>query len=208
MRVRIKLCGMMRRQDIEVAAHLGVDAVGLVFYAGSPRCLSRESARELAASAPAFVTITAVFMNPTRAEVERVLKSMRIDLLQFHGEEPPEFCGSFGRGYIKAVAMGGGANAAEYARLYANATALLLDGHGRGQPGGRGASFNWANVPNISAPPLMLAGGLRADNVADAIRNLRPFGVDVSSGVERAPGIKDPLKMREFVHEVNRVSAA
>ena len=208
MRVRIKLCGMMRRQDIEAAAQLGVDAIGLVFYAGSPRCLRYESARELAENAPAFVSVTAVFMNPTRAEVEQVLQTMRIDLLQFHGEESPEFCSAFGRKYIKAVAMGGGADAAEYARRYASAMALLLDGHGRGQPGGKGASFNWATVPKITAPPLVLAGGLRADNVADAIRSVRPYGVDVSSGVERAPGIKDPLKMREFVREVNRVSAA
>ena len=208
MRVRIKLCGMMRRQDIEAAAQLGVDAIGLVFYAGSPRCLRHESARQLAASVPAFVSVTAVFMNPTRAEVEQVLQTMRIDLLQFHGEESPEFCGAFGREYIKAVAMGSGENAVEYARRYANAAALLLDGHAHGQPGGGGTGFNWASVPKISAPPVVLAGGLRADNVAEAIRSVRPYGVDVSSGVERAPGIKDPLKMREFVREVNRVSAA
>lgn len=208
MRVRIKLCGMMRRQDIEAATQLGVDAIGLVFYAGSPRCLRIESARELAASAPAFVTVTAVFMNPARAEVDRVLQSMRIDLLQFHGEEPPEFCNSFGRGYLKAVPMGSGADAADYARRYADAAALLLDSHVQGQAGGRGASFAWTDVPRINTPPPILAGGLRADNVAEAIRTARPYGVDVASGVESVPGIKDPVKMREFVREVNRVSAA
>lgn len=208
MRVRIKLCGMMRREDIEIASRLGVDAIGLVFYAESPRCLQHEQARELAASAPAFLTVTGVFMNPARADVSQVLQSVRMDVLQFHGEEPPEFCRSFGRAYIKAVPMGGGADAADYARRYADAAALLLDGHAHGQPGGKGTSFSWSQVPRIIWPPLILAGGLNADNVADAIQVVQPYGVDVSSGVESAPGIKDPQKMRDFVREVNRVASA
>lgn|SRR5574337_470314 len=208
MRVRIKLCGMMRRADVALASRLGADAVGLVFYAASPRCLSLTQARDLAAGAPAFLTVTAVFMNPARADVDQVLHSMRIDVLQFHGEESPEFCRAFGRAYIKAVPMGGGADASDYARRYADACALLLDSHAHGQPGGHGARFAWNRVPSIDWPPLILAGGLNAENVADAIRSVHPYGVDVSSGVESAPGIKDQNKMSEFVREVQRVSAA
>ncbi|MBU6420968.1 MAG: phosphoribosylanthranilate isomerase [Gammaproteobacteria bacterium] len=208
MRVRIKLCGMMRREDVALASQLGADAVGLVFYAASPRCLSLAQARDLAASAPALLTMTAVFMNPARADVEQVLHSMRIDVLQFHGEESPEFCRAFGRAYVKAVPMGGGADASDYARRYADACALLLDSHAHGQPGGQGARFAWNRVPPIAWPPLILAGGLNAENVADAIRSVHPYGVDVSSGVESAPGIKDQRKMSEFVREVQRVSTA
>lgn len=208
MRVRIKLCGMMRREDIESASRLGVDAVGLVFYATSPRNLRSGQARELAASAPAFLTVTAVFMNPARAEVEAVLRTMRVDVLQFHGAESPEFCRAFGRGYIKAVPMGSGADPAEYARRYADACGLLLDSHAQGKPGGGGTRFDWARIPRIVSPPLILAGGLNADNVADAIRSVRPYGVDVASGVESAPGIKDAVKMQAFVSEVTRVACA
>ncbi|MBU6469880.1 MAG: phosphoribosylanthranilate isomerase [Gammaproteobacteria bacterium] len=207
MRVRIKLCGMTRREDIESASQLGVDAVGLVFYAASPRSLRPDQARVLAASAPAFLTVTAVFMNPAAVEVAAVLQAMRIDLLQFHGEEPPEFCRSFGRGYIKAVPMGSGADPADYARRYADACGLLLDSHAQGKPGGAGTRFAWTRIPRIDSPPLILAGGLNADNVAGAIRSVRPYGVDVASGVESAPGIKDAVKMQAFVSEVNRVPA-
>lgn len=208
MRVRIKLCGMTRRADIESASQLGVDAVGLVFYAASPRHLRLDQARELAAGAPAFLTVTAVFMNPGHADVDAVLKAMRVDILQFHGEESPEFCRSFGRGYIKAVPMGGGADPVEYARRYADACGLLLDSHAQGQPGGAGTRFAWTRVPRMVSPPLILAGGLNAENVADAVRSVRPYGVDVASGVESAPGIKDAVKMQAFVNEVNRVPAA
>lgn len=208
MRVRIKICGMTRGEDIEAAAHLGVDAVGLVFYPQSARHLSVERARRLSAAAPAFATVTGVFMNPEREQVEHVLQSLRIDLLQFHGEESPEFCRGFKRPYLKAVPMRSGAELTDYACRYADAAALLLDSHVHGQPGGSGISFDWAGVPQIAAPPLILAGGLRVENVAVAIRSIHPYGVDVSSGVESAPGIKDPVKMREFVREVNRVSVA
>jgi phosphoribosylanthranilate isomerase len=199
---------MTRGEDVGTAACLGVDAVGLVFYPESPRCVSLEQARELSAAAPAFVTVTALFMNPSREAVEQVLENVRIDLLQFHGDEPPEFCRGFRRAYLKAVPMGGGAELADYARRYADAAALLLDSHARGQPGGSGVSFDWAGVPRIVAPAQILAGGLRTDNVAAAIQHVQPYGVDVSSGVESSPGIKDPVKMSEFVREVNRVSAA
>ncbi|MHB8423769.1 MAG: phosphoribosylanthranilate isomerase [Gammaproteobacteria bacterium] len=208
MRVRIKICGMTRTEDIQAAAHLGVDAVGLVFSAESSRYISVEQARTLADAAPAFVTVTGLFLNPARADVQRVLDSVRMDLLQFHGEEAPEFCRAFGRPFLKAVPMSGRTDINEYARKYADAAALLLDSHAAGQKGGTGTSFDWSGVAQATRPPVILAGGLRADNVTAAIRMVRPYGVDVSSGVERAPGIKDAAKMAEFVREVNRVTAA
>ncbi|MHB8404162.1 MAG: phosphoribosylanthranilate isomerase [Gammaproteobacteria bacterium] len=208
MRIRIKICGMMRSQDVETAAHLGVDAVGLVFFAQSSRYVALEKAKVLADTAPAFITVTGLFLNSTRAEVQRVLDDVRVDLLQFHGEESPEFCRSFARPYIKAVPMGGQADLADYVRRYGDAAALLLDSHAAGHKGGTGVTFAWSSVPQLHGPPMILAGGLRADNVAAAIRSVRPYGVDVSSGVESAPGIKDAAKMGEFVREVNRVAAA
>ncbi|MGH8282290.1 MAG: phosphoribosylanthranilate isomerase [Gammaproteobacteria bacterium] len=206
MRARIKICGMTRREDVETAAHLGVDAVGLVLYPKSPRYLQLEQAKTLAEMAPAFITVTGLFLNQAREEVERVLEHVRVDLLQFHGEETPGFCRSFGRPYIKAVPMGGGADLAVFVQRYADAAGLLLDSHTSGHPGGTGVPFVWSSMPRLAGPTVILAGGLRADNVAAAIRVVHPYGVDVSSGVESAPGIKDAAKMREFVDEVNRVT--
>ena len=208
MRIRIKICGMTRPQDMETAAHLGVDAIGLVFFSNSARHISLAQARSLAGAAPAFITVTGLFLNPSPQEVQQVLDNVRLDLLQFHGEEPPEFCRSFARPYVKAVPMGGRVDPAVYARNYQDAAGLLLDSHVPGQEGGSGVSFDWSLVPRLAGPPVILAGGLRADNVADAIRIVHPYGVDVSSGVESAPGIKDAVKMDEFVREVNRATAA
>jgi len=207
-RVRIKICGMTRVEDVAAAAKLGVDAVGLVFYAKSPRNVSIEQAQVLVAALPAFVTSTALFLDPDAEVVRQILGSVRIELLQFHGVEPAEFCRSFGRPYIKAVPMGGQADPAGYARRYAEAAALLLDSHVAGGKGGTGVSFDWSSIPRFQGPPLILAGGLKPGNVAAAIRAARPYGVDVSSGVERAPGIKDLDKMAAFVHEVNDVAFA
>ena len=203
MRVRIKICGMTRSQDATEAARLGVDAVGLVFHPKSPRQLSVEQARTLVAGLPAFVTVTALFLDPSREQVQQVLDNVRVELLQFHGGEPAEFCRGFNRPYIKAVPMGSQADVAEYARRHAGAAALLLDSHAAGQAGGTGVSFDWASLPMVEGPPLILAGGLTPTNVAAAIRIVRPYGVDVSSGVESAPGIKDATRMSAFVREVN-----
>ena len=208
MRVRIKICGMTRSEDVAAAAGLGVDAVGLVFYPKSPRYVSAEQAQALVEDLPAFVTVTALFLEPDTEAVRKVLRTTRIDLLQFHGGEPAEFCRSFGRPYIKAVPMGEQVDLAEYARRHAQAAALLLDSHSAGQRGGTGVSFDWTTIPKLDGLPLILAGGLKPDNVADAIRIVRPYGVDVSSGVESAPGIKDLGKMAAFVHEVNDVEVA
>jgi phosphoribosylanthranilate isomerase len=208
LRVRIKVCGMTRAEDVAQAARLGVDAVGLVFYPKSPRNVSAEQARELVAVLPAFVTVTALFLDPSRDDVQRVLDNVRVELLQFHGGEPAEFCRGFGRPYVKAVPMGGQVDVAEYAHRHSAAAALLLDSHAAGQRGGTGVSFDWASLPKVEGPPLILAGGLNPGNVATAIRIVRPYGVDVSSGVESAPGIKDQEKMAEFVREVSRAADA
>ena len=208
MRVRIKVCGMTRLDDAATAARLGVDAVGLVFYSKSPRCVSLEQAKILVVGVPAFVTITALFLDPTRTEVLSVLEQVRVELLQFHGNEAPEFCRSFDRPYVKAVPMGSRADLAGYARRYRDAAALLLDSHTAGAKGGTGLSFDWSSVPKVEGPPLILAGGLKPENVGTAIRLVRPYGVDVSSGVESAPGIKDMQKLAAFVREVNNVALA
>lgn len=208
MRVRIKICGMTRAEDAVAAAQLGVDAVGMVFHAKSPRHVSIEQARSIVAGLPAFVTVTALFMDPDAETVRQVLNQTRVELLQFHGRETAEFCRSFGRPYMKAVPMGGQADLADYARRHAQAAALLLDSHAAGQQGGTGKAFDWSAIPRVDGPPLVLAGGLNPANVAAAIRMVRPYGVDVASGVERAPGIKDPNKMAAFVQEVNDVASA
>jgi phosphoribosylanthranilate isomerase len=207
-RVRIKICGMTRAEDAVAAAQLGVDAVGMVFHAKSPRHVSIEQARSIVAGLPAFVTVTALFMDPDAETVRQVLNQTRVELLQFHGRETAEFCRSFGRPYMKAVPMGGQADLADYARRHAQAAALLLDSHAAGQQGGTGKAFDWSAIPRVDGPPLVLAGGLNPANVAAAIRMVRPYGVDVASGVERAPGIKDPNKMAAFVQEVNDVASA
>jgi len=208
LRVRIKICGMTRGEDVAEAARLGVDAVGLVFYPKSPRNVSIDQARELVAALPAFVTVTALFLDPGREDVQRVLDKVRVEILQFHGGEPAEFCRSFARPYIKAVPMGGQVDVAEYALRHGSAAALLLDSHAAGQRGGTGVSFDWASLPKVEGPPVIVAGGLTPSNVATAIRIVRPYGVDVSSGVEIKPGIKDAGKMAEFVREVNRAADA
>ena len=208
MRVRIKICGMTRAEDAAAAAQLGVDAVGMVFHAKSPRHVSIEQARSIVAGLPAFVTVTALFMDPDAEMVHQVLNQTRVELLQFHGGEAAEFCRSFGRPYMKAVPMGGQVDLAEYARRHTEAAALLLDSHAAGQQGGTGRAFDWSVIPKVDGPPLVLAGGLNPANVAAAIRTVRPYGVDVASGVESAPGIKDPNKMAAFVQEVNDVASA
>lgn len=208
MRVRIKVCGMTRLEDALTASRLGVDAVGLVFHPRSPRYIGIEQARTLAAGLPAFVTVTALFLDPSVEQVRQVVDNVRVELLQFHGGEPAEFCRSFNRPYVKAVPMGSHADVLEYTRRHAGAAALLLDSHSAGQSGGTGVSFDWNSLPKLDGPPVILAGGLNPSNVASAIRIVRPYGVDVSSGVETKPGIKDEAKMAAFVREVNDAAGA
>jgi phosphoribosylanthranilate isomerase len=197
MRTRIKICGITREQDIASAARNGVDAVGLVFYAPSPRCVSVESARQLAASAPVFVSVVALFVNPQAAEVETVMERVRPHLLQFHGDETAQFCASFAVPYIKAVRMAPTVDLLQYARDHAGARALLLDAHVEGYGGG-GMRFDWNLIPPSLPLPVILSGGLHAENIVEAVRRVRPWAVDVSSGVEAAKGIKDEAKIAAF----------
>lgn len=199
---RIKCCGMTRIEDALLAARLGVDAIGLVFTARSKRRVSLERAQAIRRALPPFVDAVALFMDDEATLVEEVIAAVQPDLLQFHGSEPDGWCTQFGRRYLKAIAMGEGAAALPRLRDYPGAAALLLDGHATGQAGGSGKAFDWSLLPDDLAQPVILAGGLHAGNVAEAIRAARPWAVDVASGVESAPGVKDAGKLRDFMAAV------
>ena len=201
MRTRIKICGITRPGDGVAAAQAGADAIGLVFYPPSPRFLSTERAVEIRDALPPFVQTVALFVNPDAAQVAQVLGRVRPSMLQFHGEETPQFCGQFGVPWVKACRVRQGVDLLEYLRPFAGAAAWLVDSFVP-EYGGVGESFDWSLVPQERARPLVLSGGLEAGNVARAIRAVRPWGVDVSSGVESAKGIKDVGKMAAFVAEV------
>ncbi len=204
-RTRIKFCGFTRASDIEEAVVLGVDAIGLILVPQSLRAVNVEAADELKKAIPPFVSSVVLLRNPDADLVREVLKTIRPSLLQFHGEEAADFCASFGHPYLKAIAMQQQTRSlAEIAAEYASAEALLLDGHAPGGLGGQGLAFDWARATEAVGLPIMLAGGIRPDNVAAAIAAARPYAVDVSSGIEQAPGRKDSGKMRDFVREVRR----
>ncbi len=207
MRTRIKFCGITRSEDAQAAVALGVDAIGLVLTRRSPRCVGIGAARAIRDSLPAFVTVVALFMDDDAAWIDEAIMGVRPDLLQFHGSEGADFASGFGRPYMKAVPMGCGADAAVLAALHPAAVGLLLDSHASGTGGGTGVPFDWSLVPKI-AQPVVLAGGLDAENVATAIALVRPYAVDVSSGIEIAPGHKDPAKMRAFAAAVRRADVA
>lgn len=200
-RTRIKICGITRAQDAQAAIALGVDALGFVLAAKSPRRLTVEQAAKLIAPLPPFVSSVALFMNNSADEVTHLLAATRVDVLQFHGDETATFCLSFGLPYIKAVPMGGESDAVSYMKQHPRAKAFLVDSHAPGEAGGSGLPFNWGIIPPTQVP-IIVAGGLHAGNVADAVRQIRPYAVDVSSGVEAAKGIKDIDKMRAFVRAV------
>lgn len=199
---RIKFCGMTRVGDALLAAQWGVDAIGLVFAARSKRRVSVAQARDIRLALPPFVTSVALFMDDPVERVAEVIEAVQPDLLQFHGGEADDWCAQFGRRYMKAIAMGDGVAALPRLQAYPRATALLLDGHAGGQVGGGGRAFDWSLLPHDLAQPVVLAGGLDAGNVGAAIRAARPWAVDVASGVEAAPGIKDPQRMRQFIAAV------
>ncbi|HXZ93186.1 MAG TPA: phosphoribosylanthranilate isomerase [Burkholderiales bacterium] len=201
MRTRVKICGITRAADARAAAQAGADAIGLVFYPPSPRYLSLDQARALRRALPPFVSSIALFVNPSTEEVQRVLETVRPEALQFHGEETPEFCERFGVPYLKACRVRPGVDLLEYLRPYSGASGWLADAYVEAY-GGTGTSFDWSVVPQQRPLPLVLSGGLTCDNVGDAIRIVRPWGVDVSSGVESAKGIKDAGKIAAFIEEV------
>jgi len=207
MRVRVKICGITRAEDAQEAARLGADAVGVVLYPSSPRGVDPEGARAALEGLPAFVSRVGVFVDPEPDWVRAALEAAALDLLQFQGGEGPAFCRAFGRPYLKALRAGPGTDLAAEARRYADAAAILVDTHRPGLPGGTGEAFDWSLLPpGLGRPPegrpLVLAGGLRPGNVAEAIRRVRPWAVDVSSGVETTPGIKDAAAMAAFMREV------
>ena len=201
MRTRIKICGITRAEDARAAAECGADAIGLVFYPPSPRYLSTERAAELRDALPPFVQTVALFVNPDAAQVAQVLQRVRPALLQFHGGETPEFCGQFGVPFVKACRMRPGDDALEYLRPFSRAAAWLFDSHVP-EYGGVGEGFDLSLMPVVKEKPVILSGGLSRANVAEAIRRVRPWGVDVSSGVESAKGVKDAAKIAAFIAEV------
>jgi phosphoribosylanthranilate isomerase len=204
-RTRIKICGLTREQDVLAVAASGADALGLVFYEKSPRHVGVSQAAQLARVVPPFVTVVGLFVNPSVDYVREVLAKVPLDVLQFHGEESPEFCSQFGRSYLKAIRVKAGVDLVECAARYAGAQGLLLDAYVEGTQGGTGESFDWSLIPHDLPLPVILSGGLHAGNVAAAVRQVRPYAVDVSSGVEAAKGIKDAAKIAAFIHEVKNV---
>lgn len=203
--VRSKICGITRIEDALIAAKAGADAIGLVFYAKSPRAVSIQQARDIVAALPAFVTTVGLFVNASREELNDVLAGVALDLLQFHGDESSAECESYQRPYIKALRVKPGDDIAQLAAPYAKARGILLDTYVPGVPGGTGAAFDWSLVPSGLPQPVILAGGLSAANVQAAIEQVRPYAVDVSGGVEAGKGIKDAAKIRAFMQAVGRV---
>ncbi len=199
---RIKICGITRVEDALLAAELGADAIGLVFYPQSPRCLTSHKAQEIVKVLPAFVTTVGLFVDQTAEEISKILAEVNPNLLQFHGAESQAWCSNFGVPYIKALRMQSGVNVKTQFQGYSDAKAILLDTYHVQHPGGTGVTFDWNLIPQKIDKPLILAGGLNAANVAGAIHRVRPYAVDVSSGVESAPGIKDVAKLKAFFHEV------
>jgi phosphoribosylanthranilate isomerase len=204
---RIKICGITRVEDAQIAAHSGADAIGLVFYQRSPRHVNVAQAKLLAGTLPPFVTVVGLFVNAEAAFVREVLASVPLDMLQFHGDETPEYCGQFDRPYLKAIRVKAGVDLLQCASDFRSAKGLLLDAHVEGIPGGTGTAFDWALIPKQLPWPVILSGGLDAENVAAAIKQVRPYAVDVSSGVEASKGIKDAAKIVAFINEVKRVDS-
>ena len=197
--VRVKICGITRVEDALAAAAAGADAIGLVFYAKSPRAVDIEQARVILAALPPFVTTVGLFVDAELSELERILASVPLDLLQFHGDESVQQCEAFGRPYIKALRVKAGDDIAAQVARYPSAQGILLDAYVEGVPGGTGEAFDWSLIPQTLSKPLILAGGLRPDNVAEAVSRVRPYAVDVSGGVEASKGVKDVEKVDAFI---------
>lgn len=205
MSVRVKVCGITRSEDAKIAVQLGVDAIGFVFWPYSARYIDPDSARRIAADIPPFVSIVGVYVDPDAAWVEETIQVVRLNLLQFHGDEPPEFCHQFSQPYIKAVRVKQDTDLLQYAERYNTAKGLLLDTYAQSTPGGTGHTFDWHLIPQYLPLPLILSGGLNSDNVAMAIKQTQPWAVDVSSGVEVSKGIKDEKKIFAFMQGVKQL---
>lgn len=202
--VRSKICGITRIEDALAAVAAGADAIGLVFYAKSPRAVNVQQARAIIAALPPFVTSVGLFVNASRCELGEILDAVPLDLLQFHGDESAADCEGYHRPYIKALRVKAGDDIAAACLAYPRASGILLDTYVEGVPGGTGEAFDWSLVPQGLSKPIILAGGLTPDNVAAAIARVRPYAVDVSGGVEQGKGIKDPAKIQAFMQAVRR----
>ncbi len=198
----MKICGITRPADAHAAIKSGADALGMVFYAPSPRAVTIEQAREVVASLSPFVTVVGLFVNEERERIAQILSEVRIDLLQFHGDETPHECAGHNRPYIKAIRMREGVDLEAELNRYSQAEGLLLDTYRKGVPGGTGDSFDWDLIPAKIANSITLAGGLDSENVTQAIEQVRPYAVDVSGGVEQEKGIKDAQKIEAFMRGV------
>lgn len=203
MRTRVKICGFTRVEDAVFAAHLGVDAIGLVFYPPSPRHVEIEQAIRIVNALPAFTSVVALFVNEQEARIREVLERVSIDCLQFHGDEPAEACRIYGKRYIKAVRIQDGIDIGALALHYHDAAGLLLDAYHPDAKGGTGSQFDWKLIPRQCTLPVILAGGLDETNAKQAVQIVRPYALDVSSGVEAEKGVKDSLKMAAFIKQVN-----
>lgn len=205
--VRSKICGITRVEDALAAVEAGADAIGLVFYAKSPRAVSVAQAREILGALPPFVTSVGLFVDASRCELQDILDAVPLDLLQFHGNETPEACSGHHRPWIKALRVRPGDDLEAACQRYAGARGLLLDAYVAGVPGGTGETFDWSLIPAHLSKPVILAGGLSAANVGQAIAQVRPYGVDVSGGVELHKGIKDAARIQAFMAAVRAASA-
>jgi phosphoribosylanthranilate isomerase len=201
-RTRVKICGITRVEDAISAINAGADAIGLVFYAQSPRFVTIEQAQKIVAAIPPFVSVVGLFVNAPKAEIETVLSKVRLDILQFHGDESPSDCEQIKMPYYKAIRVKAGTNLLQYAVEFNSAKALLLDAFSETAFGGTGQTFDWNLIPKNMTKPIILAGGLSAENVAKAIQQVRPYAVDVSGGVESAKGSKDVAKIAAFMQAV------
>jgi phosphoribosylanthranilate isomerase len=206
-RTRVKFCGMTRLEDARFAASLGVDAIGLVFYAKSPRAVSLAQAATISSGIPPFMTKLGLFVDADPGVVREAIDAAALDLLQFHGRESARDCEGYARPYIKALRIGAGVDIRKLIAAYASASGLLLDTLVPGLPGGTGQVFDWSLIPADLNRPIVLAGGLTAANVGEAIRAVHPYAVDVSGGIESGPGIKDKDRMTKFIRSVNDVDS-
>jgi phosphoribosylanthranilate isomerase len=199
MAVRVKICGITRLEDALFAVNAGADALGFVFYDKSPRHVTPAQAAIVCRALPPFITRVGLFVDASVEFVQKVLQTVPLDLLQFHGDEPPAYCAQFGKAYIKAVRVHAATNLLKYAADFDAASGLLLDAYVESVPGGTGEAFDWKLIPKNLPKLIVLSGGLTPGNVDDAVKQTRPWAVDVSSGVESAKGIKDMQKVAQFI---------
>jgi len=206
LRTRVKICGITREEDAKAAVAAGCDAIGLVFYRPSPRYVSPQKAAQIVASLPPFISVVGLFVDAEPDEILQVMEQVRLDLLQFHGNESPEACERFDMPYMKAIRVKPDTNLLQYAEQFKHAQALLLDAFIEGVPGGTGQVFDWNIIPKTFPLPVVLAGGLCPENVVQAVRQVQPYAVDVSGGVELNKGIKDAAKIAAFMRGVSDAS--